>query len=90
MKEINAILVCSQCHSIFDGRDMTAPCAKCGGNIGRAMTMQGFLDILDDSEAMDIIMESSLAHRVCDELWEDGWKYDPGYCHPKRLVRLKP
>lgn len=89
MKEIDAILICGQCHSVFDGRDMLAPCPKCGGSISHGMTAQGFLDHLDDSQGMDVLMRTTIANRICDVLYEEGWKYDPALCYPKRLMKVE-
>lgn len=89
MKEINGIVICGKCNSIFDCSNMLAPCPNCGGQMSRGMYQVAILDALADSDAMDIVMESNIATRVCDELYEAGWEYDPSYCHPKRLVKVE-
>ena len=88
MQEIDAILVCGGCHTIFHGRDMGASCPKCQGQMESGYAAIGLLDALEDSEAMNILMGTSAADAAIEAIAEEGWEYDPSFVHPRRLVKL--
>lgn len=87
MQEIDAILVCGGCHTIFIGRDMGAICPKCQGRMAAGYAAIGLLDALEDSEAMNILLGSSMADDAIEAIEGEGWDYDPSTVHPNRLVK---